>query len=228
MAELFTDDNHETPEDGAKLVWYQRPWLKTLVKGAIYSLPFLILLFLVTLLFDLIFGLLSPLSAIIAPGSEKPHWIFHIISLSIIFGIFYLIGLSAKNRVSKYYFSLFEKEYLKRIPLYTTIRDLVQQFTGMKKMPFSDVVLIDTFESGVLMTGFVTEQVSDDLYTVFVPTAPNPTNGNIYHVPASRITFVDATPEEAMRTIVGMGTGSYCLFREDQIDCIEEAEPEKA
>jgi uncharacterized membrane protein len=62
------------------------------------------------------------------------------------------------------------------------------------------------------MTGFVTEEVGNDLYTVFVPTAPNPTNGFVFHIPASRLQFVEVKTESAMRTVVGMGTGSSCLF----------------
>ena len=79
-------------------------------------------------------------------------------------------------------------------------------------MPFKQVVLVDPFDSGVLMTGFVAEEIENGLFTVFVPTAPNPTNGNVYHVPASRLKFLDIKAEKAISTVVGMGTGSSCLF----------------
>ena len=85
-------------------------------------------------------------------------------------------------------------------------------------MPFKQVVLVDPFDSGVLMTGFVTEKINEDLYTVFVPTAPNPTNGNIYHVPKTRLHLLTSKADEAMRTVVGMGTGSSCLF-DDNFSC---------
>lgn len=85
-------------------------------------------------------------------------------------------------------------------------------------MPFSQVVLVDAYNTGVLLTGFITETVSKEIYTVFVPTAPNPMNGNIYHVPASQLRFLDIEPEKAMRSIVGMGTGSTVLFEADEIN----------
>ncbi len=62
------------------------------------------------------------------------------------------------------------------------------------------------------MTGFVAEQLSPNMYSIFVPTGPNPTNGFIFHVPEEKIQFVDAKPEDAMRTIIGVGTGSSILF----------------
>ncbi|WP_332913105.1 DUF502 domain-containing protein [Algoriphagus boritolerans] len=79
-------------------------------------------------------------------------------------------------------------------------------------MPFSQVVLVDAYNTGVLLTGFITEKACDGIYTVFVPTAPNPMNGNIYHVPVRQIRFLDIESEKAMRTIMGLGTGSSVLF----------------
>jgi uncharacterized membrane protein len=215
-----------TIKEEAKKIWYNNPRLRTLISGLVLSLPIIILLFLIKLLVDLIFGIISPISYLISPGAEEPHWIFHIISLIILLGIFYLVGLGTKNKISSYYFKFFEKEYLIHLPLYTTLRDLVQQFSGLKEMPFRQVVLIDPFESGVLMTGFVTEQVTNDIFTVFVPTAPNPTNGNIYHVPKSKLKLISATPDSAMRTIVGMGTGSTCLFGDEEIIELQEKNEE--
>jgi uncharacterized membrane protein len=58
------------------------------------------------------------------------------------------------------------------------------------------------------MTGFITDEIQDNYYTVFVPTGPNPTNGFIFHVPPERIEFLDVKTEEAMRSIIAVGSGS--------------------
>ena len=79
-------------------------------------------------------------------------------------------------------------------------------------MPFSQVVLVKVFNSETLMTGFITEEMDDELFTVFVPTGPNPTNGFIFHVKRNQLVFVDTKPEDAMRTVIGVGTGSHILF----------------
>ena len=100
---------------------------------------------------------------------------------------------------------------LSRIPFYSTLRDTVQQFFGRKKMPFSQVVIAEVMNTK--MTGFVTDERDDHTFTIFVPTAPNPTNGFIFHVKESQLEFLDARPEDAMRTIFGMGTGSSKLFQ---------------
>ena len=192
--------------------WKKRKSLNIIINGLIASLPVLILLLLIQVIFNLILSIIAPISYLITPGSLEPHWIYHVISALLLLGLFYLIGTLYNHHSGNRYIKHFEREYLFQIPLYTTVRDLVNQFTQLKKVPFSQVVLIDPYDNGVLMTGFVTDQVSNDIYTIFVPTAPNPTNGNIFHVPLERIKFVKANSDSALRTIVGMGTGSSCLF----------------
>ena len=62
------------------------------------------------------------------------------------------------------------------------------------------------------MTAFVTDDSQEDMWTVFVPTGPNPTSGNIYHLPVSTITVIDISVETAMRSIISCGAGSASLL----------------
>lgn len=182
--------------------------LDSLLQGFLILLPLTIILILLSIVFNFIFGIVAPLSAALDPGSEEPHWIINVLSLGIFCAFVFLIGLLVRNKVGKVYFKSFEKKYLTKIPLYNLIHQTVYQFIGLKKLPFSEVVLLDPFRSGTMMTGFITDRIDDKLYTIFVPTAPNPTNGNIYHVPKELITFLSVTTQDAMRTVMGMGTGT--------------------
>ena len=58
------------------------------------------------------------------------------------------------------------------------------------------------------MTGLVTDEHPSGIITVFVPTAPNPANGCVYHVPRHLVTYLDCTIEQAMHTVVAVGVGS--------------------
>ncbi|WP_192085712.1 DUF502 domain-containing protein [Algoriphagus sp. Y33] len=182
--------------------------LDSLLQGFLILLPLTIILILLSIVFNFIFGIVAPLSAALDPGADDPHWLINLLSLAIFCTFIFLIGLLVRNKVGKVYFKSFEKKYLTRIPLYNLIHQTVYQFVGLKKLPFSEVVLLDPFRSGTMMTGFITDQIGEKLYTVFVPTAPNPTNGNIYHVPKELITFLSVSTQDAMRTVMGMGTGT--------------------
>ena len=182
--------------------------LDSLLQGFLILLPLSIILILLSFIFNFIFKIVSPLSAMLDPGTEEPHWIINILSLGILAVFVFMIGVVVRNRYGRVHFKKFEHKYLTKIPLYSLIHQTVYQFVGLKKLPFSEVVLLDPFRSGTMMTGFITDQVDETLYTVFVPTAPNPTNGNIYHVPKELITFLSASTQDAMRTVMGMGTGT--------------------
>lgn len=182
-------------------------------KALITLIPLVILGILLVVIFEFIFDLIEPISLMLSPGSEEPHWVVHIISALILALLVLLLGLALQSDRGKKAFKWLELNIFIRLPFYSSINDIVKRFSGIKDMPFSRVVLIDPFDSGAFLTGFVVDDCEDEILTVFVPTAPNPTNGNIYHVKNTHVKFVDITPREAMQTIIGLGTGTSKLFK---------------
>ena len=91
-------------------------------------------------------------------------------------------------------------------------KETVVQFLGDKKSPFSSVALVQIFGNETLVSAFVTDTHDNGDYTVFVPTGPNPTSGNIYHVKSRFVHPVDVPVEEAMRSIISCGAGSAGLI----------------
>ncbi|MBW3468365.1 DUF502 domain-containing protein [Arthrospiribacter ruber] len=206
----------QSEESSAQKRWTKSFFIQTLIGGLLLVLPTIIILFLLSLIFKFVFNLVEPISALLDQNSGSHAFFIKVLSLLILVAFIFLIGLITRDTRSRRYFKTFERKYLLQIPLYSTLQEIVIQFSGAKKMPFSQVVLLDPYNTGVLMTGFVTEVVSENIYTVFVPTAPNPMNGNIYHFPVSQLKFLDIEPEKAMRTIIGMGTGSSLLFETEE------------
>ena len=203
---------HNERESTEDKFWTRTFFIQTLLNGLLLVLPTIIILFLLSLIFKFVFNLVAPISALLDKNAESHAFFINVLALLILVVLIFIIGLILRNARSKRLFKVFEYKYLLQIPLYSTLQETISQFSGLKKMPFSQVVLVDAYNTGVLLTGFVTETAAEGIYTVFVPTAPNPMNGNIYHVPASQLKFLEIEPEKAMRSIVGMGTGSSVLF----------------
>jgi len=130
-----------------------------------------------------------------------------IMAILIITLVFFIIGLIVQMPRGRAFFRWLEKTYLEKMPLYSIIRETVQQFTG-KTTPFSQVVMADVFGNDTRMLGFITDELDDDMFSIFVPTGPNPTNGFVFHVKRSQLQFLDARAEDAMRSIVAVGTGT--------------------
>ncbi len=188
----------------------------TLLGGFTILLPLAIFALLVQMLIRLINRVLYPLAALLHQSLhvEIPDILYQFIAFALVIFILFLLGLFVRTQVGLRIFEGIENRYLAKLPFYTAIKKTVQQFVGIKKMPFSEVVLVDAYGAGSWMTGFLTATHPDGYYTVFVPTAPNPTNGFIFHVSEQQIRHLpDVKTEDAMRTIIGMGVGSEKVFK---------------
>ena len=219
---LFTRDN---------AIDYMRPniqrfILTTIIGGAVVLLPIFILIWLVKLILQFAENILQPLSTIIDPNGRLPEFFIDFMALCIIIGICFVVGIAVRTRGGKSIFRHIEVQWLEKLPAYSTIREIVQQFTGAKQAPFKTVVTVDVFNTGTRMTGFVTDKPENGLYTVFVPTAPNPTNGFIFHVAKEQLEFTNAKTEDAMRVVIGMGVGSSQLINKEVAQSIRESAEE--
>lgn len=128
-----------------------------------------------------------------------------------IIAIFFLLGLFIQTRIGIWVRNYLENNYLIKIPGYKTARDIVSQFFGNKRTFFSHVVLVDVYSNETLMTGFVTDDCGDYV-TVFVPTAPNPTSGFIFHIPRYKVFKSNVPVEVAIKSIISCGSGSAPVF----------------
>lgn len=188
----------------------------TLIGGFVVLLPLAIFVLTIKLIINLVSSLLAPISSLLKNelDLQVPDALISIIAFTIVILLCFAIGLFVRTRFGQNSLRYFERTYLLRLPLYGVIKETVQQFTGAKKMPFTDVVLVDIFSNGTRMTGFITDEHASGNYTVFVPTGPNPTNGFIFHVTKEQITRLDADTrtDDAMRTIIGVGVGSSSVM----------------
>jgi uncharacterized membrane protein len=136
-----------------------------------------------------------------------------VLILAILVGFFF-IGVIIRTRTGRFFKKELEQKYLMKIPGYKIARETVMQFFGKNRSFFSEVVLVDLFNSGTLMTGFITDDHGEYL-TVFVPTGPNPTSGLIYHVTKDKVLRTGASVENAMKSIISCGAGSSNIFQDD-------------
>ena len=127
-----------------------------------------------------------------------------------------LIGLMARNFVGRWLLE-FGEGTLSKIPVagavYKTLKQLLETFLSNKSNRFRRVVLLEYPRQGLFSIGFVTGDVGpslqpeleEKLFSVFIPTAPNPTTGWYTLVPESSVKDLDISVEDAFRTIISAG-----------------------
>ena len=184
----------------------------TLIGGLLVILPIGLFIWLVTLVWGLLSRIIAPIVNLIRVDFINNDFVIQLIAFALIISICFFVGLFVRTQIGKTIWINIEENILEKLPFYKTIKDTVGTLFSSRNKSFRQVVLVEVMNTQ--MTGFVTDQHKNGLYTIFVPTAPNPTNGFIFQMPKEKLTFLDLSPEDAMRTIIGMGTGSGIIFGE--------------
>ena len=185
----------------------------TLIGGVVALAPLTLIILLFRWVINLIGRSLTPLvNTILQDPDPNPYVKFaiYLLTFSAVLLFFFLIGLAVRTRLSLFLKGA-EDRYLIKIPGYKLAKETVQQFFGKNRSFFKEVVLVDIFNSGALMTGFITDD-QGDIISVFVPTGPNPTSGNIYHLQKERVLRTTASVDVGMKTIISCGAGSAEVF----------------
>lgn len=188
-------------------------FLKTTVMGGlIVVLPVVLTFFFLRWLFNLVSGLISPLTQMVMAGSHIQKLVADFLVVLIIVAACFLIGLFIKTRMGLFVYRQVEKKILRIAPGYSLFRETIKQFLGQKRKPFSSVALVRVFENSTMMTAFVTDEHPDGSFTVYVPSGLNPTSGLIYHLQKEYVHPVEVSVEETMRSIISCGAGSGSLI----------------
>ena len=184
----------------------------TLVGGLLVVLPLAIFAFILVWVFNLVHRAISPLTKVVMAQSTFQVVAADVLVVLVLVCTCFLIGAVVRTRLGTWLYHLIETNLLRRTPGYSMIKETVAQFLGNKQSPFSSVALARIFGNDTLVSVFITDTHADGSYTVFMPTGPNPTSGNIYHLQAENVYPVDVSVEDAMRSIISCGAGSSTLI----------------
>jgi uncharacterized membrane protein len=191
----------------------QRFLRTTLIGGMVALAPLTLIILLFRWLINLIGRFLTPLvNTILHDPDPNPYVKFaiYLLTFTAVLLFFFIIGLVVRTRFARF-LDRAEDKYLLKVPGYKLAKDTVKQFFGKNRSFFKEVVLVDIYRTGTLMTGFITDD-QGDVISVFVPTGPNPTSGNIFHLQQDQVTRTTASVDVGMKSIISCGAGSAEIF----------------
>ncbi len=141
---------------------------------------------------------------------ERP-WDFPGIGLIVMAAVFYAVGALAVTRPGRLVLD-WKSVVMNHIPVVKTVFGVTQQATASmgSEYSFSRVVFIEWPRDGMMAMGFVTGRVQapgmhEGMVSVYIPTVPNPTSGNMAFVLEDDIVETNITVEEAMKLIFSGG-----------------------
>ena len=145
------------------------------------------------------------------PFIKDQPWDVPGIGLLILVIIFYLVGLLAIFGVGQLILSGVHR-FMNFIPVVRTLYGVTEQAMASvgSSANFSRVVFIEWPRDGMMALGFVTGRArapskEEDLVSVYVPTVPNPTSGNMAWVLEDDVVETDMSVEDAMKLIFSGG-----------------------
>ncbi|NND77224.1 MAG: DUF502 domain-containing protein [Flavobacteriales bacterium] len=172
---------------------------KYFLRGLLYTLPVVITVYTVYLVFDFLGGLI--------PGGYK---ILNVIILLAFVTFMGFLGSSLVAEPIKDYF----RNLLDRAPLlktiYAAIRDLLSAFVGDKKRFDKPVLVKVNKNSDLEKLGFITGEdlshlgIASGKVAVYLPHSYN-FSGNLFIVPIENVTPIDKPASEVMKYIVSGG-----------------------
>ncbi len=180
----------------------------TFLGGIVTLLPLAVIIIIGTWIYGFVARLIDPLAGVLASNTTVSGFLATLIVLAGILVLFFLLGLLIRTRFGRLSWRGMEKQLLGRIPLYNFSRTAIEQFTNRENSPFRRVAFAQPFGNETMLLGFVTEEFANGDKMVFIPTAPNPTGGNIYRLKPEYVQVVDAPVEVAMNAIVSCGAGA--------------------
>ena len=151
----------------------------------------------------------------LANPNLAPLW--NLASTLIVIVLITALGFFSRWVMGKYFGGVAER-FISNIPgvsaIYSTVKQIVTTFSSSNRSVFSKVVLIQFPRKGVYSIGFLTNEAqgevqaktAEHVWTIFVPTTPNPTSGYLAMVPRPEIIELDMSIGDGMKLVISGGT----------------------
>lgn len=183
--------------------------------GLILLVPIMVTVYLFLAIVQTMDGLIG-----LIPHAWQPDQLlgFHIPGLGVLFtlAVVLLTGMLGTSFIGRWVVGTGES-IVERIPLvrtvYGALKNVLETVLRDNQDSFRRVVLIEYPRAGCYALGFVSgaghgeiqHETKENVLTVFVPTAPNPTSGFLLYIPENDTTPLSMSVEDGMKCVISAG-----------------------
>jgi uncharacterized membrane protein len=140
-----------------------------------------------------------------------------ILSTLIVVVLVTTLGYFSRLFLGRYFGGVAER-FILGIPgigtVYSTVKQIVDTFSSQNRNLFSKVVMVEFPRPGSYAIAFLTNKTRgepqaktrEDVWTLFVPTTPNPTSGFLIMVPRSQIIELEMSVGDGMKMVISGGS----------------------
>jgi len=187
------------------------------LSGVMLLAPLFVTCWVFILLFENIGGIFRPMLQPFVPEALRNYdLLWNILATFIAIVAITLLGYLSRYVLGKYFGGLAER-FIQTIPgvsgVYNTVKQIVATFSTQNRNLFNKVVLVEFPRKGVYTIGFLTSKTQGEpqmragkeLWTVYVPTTPNPTGGYLLLIPKEEIVELEMSVGDGMKLVISGG-----------------------
>ncbi len=202
-----------TPLPGSRLITFRNAFFS----GVLLLAPLIVTVWAFRAFIDVVGGRFRPLYEHYLPESLKQlPFFWDVIATGVVILLVTGLGLLSNYFLGKYFLSIGERAIL-RIPgigaVYSSVKQVVATFGAGNRNMFTKVVVVEFPRRGTWSMGFLTNTVQGEpqsvaggeMWTIFVPTAPNPTSGFMVMLPRHEVVELTMSVGDGMKMIVSGG-----------------------
>ena len=185
----------------------------TTVGGALFLVPFIVLVIILGKAIQLLRGITVPLSKHIpiesAIGLETPR----ILALVLLIGVCFLAGLFAHSKLAKRIVNWLETNVLSNLPGYSFLKNLGEEAAGLAPAQNQQAVVAQFDDAWQI--GFIGERIEGGKVVVFIPDAPSPWTGGVFIFDEERVKPLNVPSTSAIKSLQRLGEGTGALLKEN-------------
>lgn len=186
-------------------------FVKTTVKGGLWFLfPFVVLVIVVGKAQEITVRFVTPLAERIPVHSILGMGLVRILAVIILLLFCFISGLFSKTEAARKIAGWLENTFLSKLPGYDFLKSIGANLLHLEKAGSHTVVLARIEDSWQI--GYITEELDNGLFAVFVPDAPMPFSGGLFFMTEDRFQRLKISIPEAQQCIRRLGHGSKALF----------------
>ena len=183
----------------------------TIVGGALYLLPIVIILVVLGKVHVVTVQLLAPVTQELQLHDLGGIHVARLIAIAAIVLACFVAGLYARTNIAQQFVGWLERAILSNLPGYSMVSALGEQATGHRRDGVELHSVLVRIEDAWQLAMYV-EEIDAEHVTVFVPGAPDPNSGSVYVLTKDRLKEVDISTRDAMKCIKGGGIGTRALL----------------
>lgn len=188
--------------------------------GLLLLAPLVVTVWAFTKIIDLVGGTFRPLFFFYMPewmlSSPRLAILWDVLATIMVVILVTILGFLSRYVFGKYFLEVGER-IIQGIPgvsaVYNTVKQIVDTFGTQNRNLFSKVVLVQYPRKDMWTLGFLTSKAQaeaqtrtgQEVWTVFVPTSPNPTSGFLLMLPPSDIVELEMTVGDGMKMVISGG-----------------------